>query len=115
LEGLRELIRSHISYASELAARIKEHPGFELMAPVPLNTVVFRFVGHGGHSSEDMDSLNERIMHNLNDSGNLYMTHTRLNGKFCLRMVTAQTNVTLNHVLRAWEQVVETSLKLEAE
>jgi aromatic-L-amino-acid decarboxylase len=115
VEGLREMIRSHISYASELAERIEQHPAFELMAPVPLNTVVFRFVGHGAHSREDLDALNEKIMHSLNDSGNLYMTHTRLNGIFCLRMVTAQTNVTLGHVLRAWEQVVETSLKLEAE
>lgn len=115
VEGLRELIRNHITYASELTGRIEKHQMFELMAPVPLNTVVFRFVGRGDHNGDALDILNEKIMHNLNDSGNLYMTHTRLNGKFCLRMVTAQTNVTLDHVLRAWDQIVETSLKLEGE
>lgn len=114
VEGLRELIRSHIGYASQLTEKIEQHPQFEMMAPVPLNTVVFRYSGNG-QEKLDLNALNEKILHTLNDSGKLYMTHTRLNGKFCLRMVTAQTNVTLEHVMRAWDLIVETSLKIAAE
>ena len=114
VNGLRELIRSHIGYAAQLAEKIEQHPQFELMAPVPLNTVVFRYTSREKEDKE-LDTLNERILHTLNDSGKLYMTHTRLKGKFCLRMVTAQTNVTLDHVLKAWDLIVETSLKTASE
>lgn len=105
IEGLQEKIRNHISYASRLASLISGHPDFELMAPVPLNTVVFRF--NRATPGNDPDRLNERLLHMLNDSGRIYLTHTRLNGKFALRMVTAQTNVTWQHVLSAWELIQE--------
>ena len=114
VDGLRELIRNHIRYASQLAEKIEQHPQFELMAPVPLNTVVFRYRGNA-EEGVDLDVLNEKILHTLNDSGKLYMTHTRLNGIFCLRMVTAQTNVTLDHVMKAWDLIVETSQKIVPE
>jgi aromatic-L-amino-acid decarboxylase len=110
LEGLREKVRNHISYASNLASMIEKHPHFELLAPVPLNTVVFRY--NPGDVNHNPDSLNERLLHMLNDSGKIYLTHTKLDGKFALRMVTSQTNVTMDHVMKAWELVQETASHL---
>jgi len=113
LEGLRQKVRNHISYASELASMIDKHPHFERLAPVPLNTVVFRF--NPGSEGLNLDELNERLLYMLNDSGKIYLTHTRLDGNFALRMVTSQTNVSMDHVIKAWELVVEMSSQLQSD
>jgi len=55
----------------------------------------------------EANSLNERLNHTLNDTGKLYLTHTKIDGKYVLRMVTAQTNVTERHVMQAWEMIRE--------
>ncbi len=53
--------------------------------------------------------VNEKLNHILNDSGKMYLTHTVINGKYTLRMVTAQTNVTMDHVARAWDLIKTTA------
>jgi aromatic-L-amino-acid/L-tryptophan decarboxylase len=104
VNGLKEKVRYHIHIASELATLISGESDFELMAPVNLNTVCFRFKP-SGKSDEELNMLNEKLNHRLNDSGKIYLTHTVLKGNYVLRMVTAQTNVTLEHVVRAWELI----------
>ena len=65
-------------------------------------------------SENQINALNEKLNHQLNDSGKLYLSHTVLNGKYTFRMVTAQTNVTLAHVEKAWEIIKETARGLKA-
>src|SRR5512140_2939794 len=93
LNGLREKIRYHIALAADLSKLISTENDFELMAPVTLNTVCFRYIRKGG-GDESANSLNEQLNHKLNDSGKIYLSHTKLRGQYTLRMVTAQTNVT---------------------
>jgi aromatic-L-amino-acid decarboxylase len=97
-----------------LEGMIGAEKDFELMAPVPLNTVCFRYHPQGIDDSA-ADRLNEKINHLLNDSGKIYLTHTKVNGRYVLRMVTAQTNVTEQHVLKAWELIKECALSLSSE
>lgn len=104
VSGLREKVRYHIHIASELAGMIAGESDFEIMAPVNLNTVCFRYKP-SGRSDEELNTLNEELNHRLNDSGKIYLTHTKLKGNYVLRMVTAQTNVTLEHVVKAWELI----------
>jgi aromatic-L-amino-acid decarboxylase len=102
--GLREKIRFHISLASRLAENISAEPDFELLAPVSLNVVCFRY--HPSGIAEDkINNANEMLNHILNDTGRIYLTHTTLKGKYTLRMVTGQTNVTLDHVEKAWDLI----------
>jgi aromatic-L-amino-acid decarboxylase len=110
-EGLRNKIRYHISIASQLSEMISKEADFELLAPVIICVVCFRFTP-AAYSEEQINVLNEKLNHLLNDSGKLYLSHTVLNGKYTLRMVTAQTNVTLEHVEKAWEQIVKTARSL---
>jgi aromatic-L-amino-acid decarboxylase len=81
------------------------------LAPVNLNTVCFRYCPEGS-SPEELNRLNEELNHRLNDSGKIYLTHTKLNGNYTLRMVTAQTNVTFDHVNNAWELIRKTAREL---
>jgi len=112
-EGLREKIRYHISIAKQLSLMISNEADFEILAPVVISVVCFRFKP-AGFNEEQINGLNERLNHLLNDSGKLYLSHTVLNGKYTLRMVTAQTNVTLEHVEKAWALIIKTARSLNS-
>ncbi|MCA1742110.1 MAG: aminotransferase class I/II-fold pyridoxal phosphate-dependent enzyme [Bacteroidales bacterium] len=114
VERLQAMIREHIRLAKMLAGLIESEKDFMLMAPVPLNTVCFRYLPEGMNDAE-ANELNEKLNHALNDTGKLYLTHTKLDGKYVLRMVTAQTNVTEKHVLNAWEMIREKASAISAE
>jgi aromatic-L-amino-acid decarboxylase len=104
IEGLQHHVRQHVALAQQLVAWVRQDDRFEMAAPSPLNLVCFR------HRAGD--AANEEIMHRLNQSGDLYLTHTRLNGRFTLRLCVGQTNTELRHVEQAWRRIQEESDKL---
>jgi aromatic-L-amino-acid decarboxylase len=105
VEGLRFHVRRHVALAHEFAEWVKNDDRFEVVAPVPLNLVCFRY--RGG------DDDNQRLMDRLNQSGDLYLTHTRLNGRLVLRFCVGQTNTEKRHVDRAWQRIQEEAAKLD--
>jgi len=108
VEGLQDKVRNHIAIAKELAEKISGETDFELLAPTVISVVCFRYIPKG-ISTHQLNAVNEKLIHQLNDSGKLYLSHTVLNGKYTLRMVTAQTNVTREHVDKAWFLIKETA------
>ncbi|MDP4223339.1 MAG: pyridoxal-dependent decarboxylase [Bacteroidota bacterium] len=104
IEGLREKIRNHIRMAKSLAEMISSEPDFEILAPLVINVVCFRYKPKG-IPEDQLNGINEALNHRLNDSGKIYLTHTSINGIYTLRMVTGQTNVTMEHVGTAWELI----------
>jgi aromatic-L-amino-acid decarboxylase len=107
-EGLRDKIRYHIRIAAHLSEMISKETDFEILAPVIFSLVCFRY-NPAGYNEEQINVINEKLNHRLNDSGRLYLSHTVLNGKYTLRMVTAQTNVTIEHVEKAWDLIKKTA------
>jgi aromatic-L-amino-acid/L-tryptophan decarboxylase len=97
VEGLQHHIRQHIALAQQFAQWVREDIRFEIAAPAPLNLVCFR------HNAGD--AANQTLMDRLNRSGDLYLTHTKLNDRFTLRMCVGQTNTQERHVKRAWERI----------
>ncbi len=97
VEGLQYHVRRHIEIAQQFAEWVKQDERFEMVAPAPLNLVCFRH--RGG------DESNQLLMDRLNHSGDLYLTHTRLNGRFILRFCVGQTHTTLRHVENAWRRI----------
>ncbi|MCR4412880.1 MAG: pyridoxal-dependent decarboxylase, partial [Thermoguttaceae bacterium] len=95
--GLQRKIRRHVAWAQEFAGWVAADPRFELAAPVPLNLVCFRL--------REGDEANQRLLDRLNGSGQVYLSHTRLDGKLTLRFCVGQTNTERRHVVRAWEQI----------
>ena len=75
--------------AQDFLAWVMQDESFEIAAPAPLNLVCFRYRG--------TDQQNETLMNRLNQSGDLYLTHTKLNGKLTLRFCVGQTNTALKH------------------
>jgi aromatic-L-amino-acid decarboxylase len=111
VEGLRDKVRNHIGFAAKLSEIISKEVDFEVLAPVIICVVCFRFIP-AGYNENEINVLNEKLNHQLNDSGKLYLSHTVLDGRYTLRMVTAQTNVTFEHVQKAWVLIKETAHSL---
>jgi aromatic-L-amino-acid/L-tryptophan decarboxylase len=101
IEGLQYHIRQHIKLAQSFAKWIEEDTRFELASPTPLNLVCFRYKGS--------DDQNRQLLEKLNQSGELYLTHTVLNGQYTLRFCVGQTNTEERHVIKAWEKIQETA------
>ncbi len=97
IEGLQYHIRRHVELAQQLVDWIRKDNRFELAAPAPLNLVCFRHKGG--------DEVNQSLMDRLNRSGDIYLTHTRLNDRLTLRLCVGQANTTARHVKRAWQRI----------
>ena len=108
VKGLQEKIRYHLELARQLAEMITREKDFEILAPVTINVVCFRYKPEGLEMTE-INKINETLNHRLNDSGKIYLTHTVLNGIYTLRMVTGQTNVRMEHVEKAWDLIRNTA------
>jgi aromatic-L-amino-acid/L-tryptophan decarboxylase len=112
INGMQHKLRQHIALAAEIKNRIVGHDAFELMAPVIFNLVCFRFHPQAVHDENVLNMLNEKLLLALNATGRMYISHTKLNGKYVLRIVTGQTHVTSEHVFSAWKNILETSEKI---
>ncbi|HNU06526.1 MAG TPA: aminotransferase class I/II-fold pyridoxal phosphate-dependent enzyme [Pyrinomonadaceae bacterium] len=99
-EGLIARIREHCRLARLFANWIDADPDFETMAPVPFALVCFRACPSG---VEDLNALNERIMNEINASGEAYLSHTMLNGKFTLRLSVGNIRVEERHLQKVWK------------
>jgi aromatic-L-amino-acid decarboxylase len=97
IEGLRRHVRDHVAWARELRCWIAADGRFELAAPTPLNLVCFRHRGGDGPTQALLDDLNQ--------SGRLYLTSTRLDGKLTVRLCVGQTHGERRHVEAAWERI----------
>jgi len=106
IDGLQHHVRRHIELAQQFVGWVKEDSRFELAAPAPLNLVCFRHKGG--------DEINQQLMDRLNRRGDLYLTHTKLDGKFTLRLCVGQTNTEVRHVERAWKRIQEEATHIHA-
>jgi len=104
IEGLQHHIREHVRLAQELVSWLRKDERFELAAPALLNLICFRL--RAG------DRATQLLMDRLNGSGDLYLTHTKLDGKLTLRLCVGQTNTQQQHVERAWQRIQQETEKL---
>jgi len=109
-EGLAALIREHCRLARLFADWVEGSSEWELLAPVPLSVVCFRArIGVEGEAegarAARLDALNERLMSAVNATGELFLSHTKLNGLFTLRLAVGNIRTTEAHVRRAWEML----------
>jgi aromatic-L-amino-acid/L-tryptophan decarboxylase len=99
VEGLQAIIREHIRLARDFADWVSADERFELAAPRTLALVCFRL--RGG------DAANQSILDALNAAGDIFLSHTRLDGKLTIRFSIGQTTTQRRHVERAWRLIQE--------
>jgi aromatic-L-amino-acid decarboxylase len=105
-EGLAQIIESHIKEAQWLATQIDDEPDWERLAPVPFSTVCFRHVANG---VTDLEAHNAAIIEAVNASGSAFLSHTKLNGLFAIRVAIGNQATTHEHVARVWDLLRETA------
>jgi len=103
-EGLAARIREHCRLARLFASWVEESADWELMAPVPLGLVCFRACPTG---VENLDKLNETIMHRVNATGRALLSHTKLNDKLTLRLAIGNIRTNETHIQKVWELLNE--------
>jgi aromatic-L-amino-acid decarboxylase len=112
-DGLAERLREHCVLARELAGWVESSDEWQLMAPVPFALVCFRYAP-AGMTDADCDRLNEQIMHAVNDGGAVFLSHTKLNDRFTLRMSIGNIRTERRHVALAWEKLNEQASALSS-
>ena len=112
VDGLAARIRLHCEMARELASRIEADPRFELSAPAPFSLVCFRLRAAGGPEAEDR--ANQELLERVNSAGPVLLSHTRLRGRYVLRLAIGNLRTTRATVARAWELVEAAAADLEA-
>ncbi len=94
-EGLQALIREHVRLARLFASWVEAEPGWEVVAPYPFSVVCFR--------REGGDEENEALLARANATGEVFLSHTRLDGRYVLRLAVGNMRTTEADVARAWE------------
>jgi aromatic-L-amino-acid decarboxylase len=103
-EGLQAHLRRHVELAQNFARWVAGSDRFELVVEPLLNLVCFRH--------KDGDAANQALLDRLNQSGDLFLTHTKLNGQMVLRLAVGQTRTEARHVERAWQRIQEEAARL---
>jgi aromatic-L-amino-acid/L-tryptophan decarboxylase len=103
-DGLAERIRFHCELAREFAGMVHYEGGWELMAPVPLSLVCFRCAPPGADEAR-LAHLNAAIMERVNAGGTAYLSHSKLNGKYTLRLAIGNIRTDRVHVESVWREL----------
>jgi aromatic-L-amino-acid decarboxylase len=112
-DGLALRIDRHCELAGTFESWVAADPDWELSAPVPFSLVCFRYAPPG-MSEPERDRANAEILERVNRSGEVYLSHTRLEGAFVLRLAIGNIRTELRHVERAWELLRAAATETEA-
>lgn len=100
-EGLRERLRGHIALAQEFAQWVQDEPDWEILAPHPFSVVCFRYAPQG-LSPEQIDERNAQLLEAANATGEIFISHTKIAGRFALRLAIGNLRTTRDDVAAAW-------------
>jgi aromatic-L-amino-acid decarboxylase len=94
-EGLQSVIREAVRLAELFESLVRDEPGWEVVAPRPFSLVCFRRAAS--------DEANERLLERVNAGGEIFLSHTRLTGRYVLRLAVGNARTTEDDVRVAWE------------
>ena len=103
-QGVERLLRAHIAWAREFATWVDADPNFERMAPTSFSVVCFRFKG--------TEEQNRTLLDKINATGEVFLSHTELNGHYVLRLAIGNLATTREDVQAVWKLLGESAAKL---
>jgi aromatic-L-amino-acid decarboxylase len=110
--GIAERIRHHLQLAEQLEDWVRGSGEFELLAPRHFSVVVFRFRPPGVDDEATLESLNTRILDGVNASGEVFLSHTKVSGRYGIRVAIGNMRTSETHVARAWELICQNAVNL---
>ncbi|GBC80600.1 L-2,4-diaminobutyrate decarboxylase [bacterium HR09] len=111
-KGLAEIIRKHVALAQEFAGWLEASKDFELLAPVPFSVVNFRWHPQGLDDEKALAEANQRLLHAVNASGRVFLSHTTLKGRFALHLAVGNMETDRKTVEKAWWEVTNAAQTL---
>ena len=112
MENIRERLRLHIALAQRFASWVDADPNWEVMAPHPLSLVVFRYHPRGAGDEEQLERLNARLLDAVNATGEMFISHTKIAGRYALRLAIGNMRTTEADVEAAWEILRREAVRL---
>lgn len=100
-EGVRARLREHCRLAQLFASWVDADPDFERVAPVPFSVVCFRAAPQSPVT--DVNALNHAVIERVNKTGDVFLSHTSLNGQIVIRLAVGNLRTEERHIRRAWE------------
>lgn len=115
-QSFRNSIQKDLQHARRLGTLIEQTPGLELMAPIELSAVCFRYVGNRKLPEVELNRLNLDILRRIIERGHAYLSNATLHSKFCLRCCVVNHRTTdsdidavLTEVLSASREVLSSA------
>ncbi len=106
--GIRTHLDRHLQLARLFAQWVDDHPDFERVAPVPFSVVCFRWrPANTALSGSDLDAANEQLVDAVNQTGHVFLSHTRLRGVVVIRLAIGHLRTQEADIRRAWQLVVD--------
>lgn len=100
-EGIRARLREHVALAQRFAAWVDEAPNWEILAPHPLSVVCFRY-RPAGLAEAELERINAALLEAANATGEIFISHTKIDGRFALRLAIGNQRTTQSDVEAAW-------------
>ena len=110
LLGLKGIIRNHVDWTSDLHMKIKSLDNIEIVTDPILSLFTFRFVNQ---SNSNLDELNERVIKEINDEGKIYLTPTKVNGKYVIRFTAGTFEMVEEDINAAFECIKKKTLEIK--
>jgi len=104
-DGLAERIRAHVGLGKEFASSVDLHPSLERLAPAHFSVVCFRVHPPGLDDEAELERINTEVLRKVNASGDVFLSHTKLKGRYCLRLAVGHLQTRAADVRRALELV----------
>ena len=112
VDGIQKKLRHHLELTQWLHRNMVEHPHFQILAPVPFNTICFRLVTSSEKDDTFLNELNKTFIDEINRSGKAFLSSTMLRDQFTVRVVIGQTEVNQDDVRNLWNLIREKSAAL---
>jgi aromatic-L-amino-acid decarboxylase len=106
-DGLRARVRHHLELAQHVATWVDAHPAFRRLAPTPMSTVCFRAHPVGLDDEDALRELNAAVMEAVNRSGQAYLSHTELDGRYAIRLAIGNLRTTRERIDRTLEAIAD--------
>ncbi len=104
-DGIAARIREHARMAQAFAGWVDAHPELERLAPVPFSVICFRARPRGTSDEARLEELNSGVLARVNASGEVFLSHSKLKDRYCLRLAVGNLGTGIGHLKRALELV----------
>jgi len=112
VEGISEIVKEHLRLGKLFTSWVDEDPEFERMAPVPFSTICFRLHPPEINDENELNEINERLLDNLNKTGEVFLSHTKLNNRFVIRVSISGLKTEEKHVKEVWKLIKSKSKEI---